>query len=193
MSLHTLFQKQLPEYWRCSNGFNYRRCYSNLHFNNYYSGYFKKIVKSYFIDLSFKDMITDSEHFAVKYPPAVRHLFVCLTLFWFALLLFFWESRTSSAWAYTVLCAFFLLSLFLLYCTWKWRVIVSGQKVIIIRPFHLKREFYLNQLKGYSRYRGGGKIIDMRGKVVCIENIFVQPPVLYNYFLKHKKILSPDM
>lgn len=88
----------------------------------------RRIVKSYFMGLASKSMITDWEHFAVKYPPIVRHLFICITLFWFALLLFFWESRTSSAWAYTGLCAFFLLSLFFLYYTWKWKVIVSGKK-----------------------------------------------------------------
>lgn len=152
-----------------------------------------QIVKSWLQGLAAKNMVIDSDHFVVKYPPIVKHLFACLTLFWLALLLLFWESRTSLVWAYAIFCVFFLLSLFLLYCTWKWRVIASGEKIIIIRPFHLRHEFSLNQLKGYVRCGNGGRILDTSGKTVCVESIFVQPPALYNYFLKHGKILPSDM
>lgn len=149
----------------------------------------KKLLGAWFNELTRRKGIVDDEHFTVGFSHSIKSLFLVFTLFCGALFVFSFKNGIIEIWVHLFFGLMFILPLFLLYCVCAWRVTVHGEEIIIRRPFHFKKKYHLNELKGYTKCDDGGKIIKMNGKTACLELIFVTPPLLYNYFLKHEKIL----
>lgn len=148
-----------------------------------------KLLDAWFKESTSKKGIVDDEHFTVGFPRSIKNLCLVCTLFLGVLFAFSFKDGVIEIWVHAFFGIMFMLPLLLLYCVCAWRVTVNDEEIIIRRPFHFRKRYHISELKGYARCDDGGKIIKMNGKTACLELIFVTPPILYSYFLKHKKIL----
>lgn len=152
------------------------------------------LVKACLRSFASKKTMQDNEHFTAQYPPVLIRFLAGLTLCVAALLALLFHlayARTTLIWGCVIFGVPLSLSLLLWYCAWRWRVRVDGTKITVWRPFHWKREYSMEQIKGYMRCDNGGKILDVKGKSICLATFLVFPS-LYNYFLAHGKILPPE-
>lgn len=152
------------------------------------------LVKACLSSFTSKKTMRDNEHFTTQYPPVLICFFAGCTLFFAALLALLFhlaDARTTLIWGCAIFGGALSLSLLLWYCAGRWRVRVDSTKITVWRPFHQKREYSMEQIKGYMRCDDGGKILDVKGKTICLETFFVWPS-LYNYFLAHGKILPSE-
>lgn len=135
----------------------------------------------------------DNEHYTAQYPPVLIRFLGGLTLCVAALLalMFRWtDTRTTLIWTCVIFGVPLSLSLLLWYCAARWRVRVDGTKITTWLPFRRKREYSMDQIKGYMKCDNGGKILDVNGKTICLETVLVAPH-LSIYFSLHGKILPP--
>ena len=152
------------------------------------------LVKGCLFSFDFKKAMQDKEHFTAQYPPVLIRFLGGLTLCVAALLalMFHWtDTRTTLIWTCVIFGVPLSLSLLLWYCAARWRVRVDGTKITMWLPFRRKREYSIDQIKGCMKCDNGYKILDVNGKAICLETVFVWPS-LYNYFLAHGKILPPE-
>lgn len=136
----------------------------------------------------------DNEHFTAQYPPVLIRFFAGCTLFFTAMLALLFhleDERTTLIWGCAIFGVPLSLSLLLWYCAGRWRVRVDGTKITMWRPFRRKREYSIDQIKGYMKCENGFKILDVNGKTICLETVLVGPP-LSSYFSAHGKILPPE-
>lgn len=126
----------------------------------------------------------------VGYPAWLSNIFL-FSIFFFSALIFFSIVDKNRAWFVYIIFGLLvsISSLLYYYCKW-WKVtITDNQKIIFRMPFHKTRSFSMDELEGYLRHDGEGIIYDHNWHPICTETMFVTPPILYNYFLEHKKII----
>lgn len=150
--------------------------------------FIRKLLVHYISTLKIPKRLSSQQ--TVSYSAWFSNIFLFSALFFAGLLVFSIINKNSALFVYVFFVS--LLSVSLLcyyYCKW-WKVTINDNQTLTFRmPFRRTCTISIDDLAGYFRHDGEGIIYDRRGHLICTETIFVSPPILYNYFLEHKKII----